>query len=139
MNRVRDIPLGTVAELCDAGCVVRVLIVDDHAGFRSAARRLLTTAGFDVVGEATCGAEAVSTTERLRPDAVLLDVQLPDGDGFEVSRRLARQTKPPAVVLTSARALADYGLNVLPPGVRGFLPKTELSGTALSGVLDGSS
>jgi DNA-binding NarL/FixJ family response regulator len=117
---------------------VRVLVVDDHAGFRSVARRLLATAGFDVVGEAASCVEAVSTSERLRPDAVLLDVQLPDADGFELSRRLAQQTDPPAVVLTSARALADYGVKVLPPGVRGFLAKAELSGTALTGVLDRS-
>jgi two-component system response regulator EvgA len=114
---------------------IRVLVVDDHPGFRSMARRLLAAAGFEVVGEAGTGWEAVATSARLRPDAVLLDVQLPVLDGFEVSRRLAEQVSPPAVVLTSARTLADYGVLVVPPGVQGFLPKAEVSGAALSHLL----
>jgi DNA-binding NarL/FixJ family response regulator len=63
-------------------------------------------------------------------------VQLPDLDGFEVSRRLARQASPPAVVLTSARSLADYGVQAVPSAVRGFLPKSEVSGAALSHLLE---
>ena len=76
-----------------------MLVVDDHAGFRSMARQLLAAAGFEVVGDAGTGSEAVAVSARLRPDAVLLDVQLPDLDGFEVSRRLAQQ-----VVLVGAMA-----------------------------------
>jgi len=73
----------------------RVLVVDDHAGFRSFAQRLLSAAGFVVVGEVGNGADAVAASERLRPDAVLLDVQLPDLDGFEVARgSLSSQTRP---------------------------------------------
>ena len=116
-----------------------MLVVDDHAGFRSMARRLLTAAGFEVVGDAGSGAEAVTASASLRPDAVLLDVQLPDLDGFEVSRRLAQQADPPAIVLTSARALADYGVAVVPPGVRGFLPKAEMSGASLTSLLEARS
>jgi DNA-binding NarL/FixJ family response regulator len=114
---------------------VRVLVVDDHAGFRSFARRLLTAVGLDVVGEAENGAEAMTASQELRPDVVLLDVQLPDVDGFTLSVRLARQVHAPGVVLTSARPLADYGIPQLPDGVLGFVPKAELSGPALIGLL----
>jgi DNA-binding response OmpR family regulator len=73
----------------------------------------------------------------LRPDAVLLDVQLPDLSGFEVSRRLSEQSDPPAVVLTSARPLSDYGARVMPAAVRGFLRKADLTGPALADLLVG--
>jgi CheY-like chemotaxis protein len=114
----------------------RVLVVDDHAGFRSFAQRLLSAAGFVVVGEVGNGADAVAASERLRPDAVLLDVQLPDLDGFEVARRLAQQPDAPDVVLTSARSLSDLGVERLDgAGVRGFVAKSDLSGPALTAAL----
>jgi DNA-binding NarL/FixJ family response regulator len=114
-----------------------LLIVDDHAGFRSLARRLLTSGGFDVVGEATDGQAAVTAARRLRPDLVLLDIQLPDIDGFEVTARLADGGAGPVVVLTSTRDRADYGERVAQSGARGFLPKAELSGAALQAFLGG--
>ncbi len=80
-----------------------VLIVDDHAGFRSAARRLLELEGYVVVGEAVDGLSAITEARRLRPDLVLLDIQLPDVDGFEVCEQLCRAGDGPAVVLTSSR------------------------------------
>jgi CheY-like chemotaxis protein len=119
------------------GASLRVLVVDDHVGFRTLARLLLTAGGFRVVGEAGTGAEALSCSALLRPDAVLLDVQLPDLSGFEVSRRLSEQSDPPAVVLTSARPLSDYGARVMPPAVRGFLHKADLTGPALADLLVG--
>src|SRR5689334_18851944 len=76
-----------------------VVIVDDHAGFRSSARALLEAEGFDVVGEAGDGLSALAVIERLRPQVVLLDVQLPDIDGFEIAERLARASEPAVVVL----------------------------------------
>jgi DNA-binding NarL/FixJ family response regulator len=114
-----------------------LLIVDDHAGFRSLARRLLTSGGFDVVGEATDGQAAVTAARRLRPDLVLLDIQLPDIDGFEVTARLADGGAGPVVVLTSTRDRADYGERVAQSGACGFLPKAELSGAALQAFLGG--
>jgi DNA-binding NarL/FixJ family response regulator len=120
-----------------AGASLRLIVVDDHVGFRTLARRLLTAAGFVVVGEAGTGAAGLSCSASLRPDAVLVDVQLPDLDGFEVSRRLGEQSDPPAVVLTSARPLSDYGARALPAAVRGFLPKAELTGAALIDLLTG--
>jgi DNA-binding NarL/FixJ family response regulator len=114
---------------------IRVLIVDDHASFRSLARRLLVDEGFDVVGEASDGRSAVQAAGELRPDLVLLDVQLPDVDGFGVAAALARQPHPPAVVLVSSRSRADYGHRVGRSGTRGFIAKAELSGAALRQLL----
>ncbi|MCO1653811.1 response regulator [Pseudonocardia humida] len=113
----------------------RVLIVDDHVSFRLMARRLLTTDGFDVVGEAGDGPGAVAAVRELRPDVVLLDVQLPGPDGFAVAGELAEQEAPPVVVLVSSRSSSDYGRRVAESPVRGFITKSELSGEALRRVL----
>jgi DNA-binding NarL/FixJ family response regulator len=114
-----------------------LLIVDDHSGFRSLARRLLEAGGFDVVGEAATGQAAVAAVRELRPDVVLLDIQLPDIDGFEVTARLADGGTGPVVVLTSTRDRADYGERVERCGARGFIPKVELSGAAVQAFLGG--
>lgn len=113
----------------------RVLIVDDHASFRSVARRILASDGFIVVGEATDGAEAIRASGELSPDLVVLDVQLPDIDGFVVAAALAAQADPPAVVLVSSRSRADYGSSIDGCGARGFIAKAELSGQAVRGLL----
>jgi DNA-binding NarL/FixJ family response regulator len=114
---------------------VRVLIVDDHAPFRSLARRLFTAEGFDVVGEAADGARALAAASELRPDVVLLDVQLPDLPGFRVAERLAGFVPAPVVVLISSRARTDYGRQVDASPAVGFLAKAELSGAALARLL----
>jgi two-component system nitrate/nitrite response regulator NarL len=114
-----------------------LLLVDDHSGFRSLAHRLLEAGGFDVVGEAATGQAAVASVRELRPDVVLLDIQLPDIDGFEVTARLADGEAAPVVVLTSTRDRADYGERVERCGARGFIPKAELSGAALRALLGG--
>jgi DNA-binding NarL/FixJ family response regulator len=72
-----------------------VLIVDDHAAFRASARALLQAEGFDVIGEATDGAEAVEAVAALRPQIVLLDIQLSDLDGLAVAEQLAAAPDPP--------------------------------------------
>ena len=113
-----------------------VLIVDDHPSFRATARALLEAEGYDVVGEADDGASAIAAAEALHPELVLLDVQLPDFDGFEVARRLATMNGgSPAVILTSSRDAADFGPLVEQSGARGFVPKAELSGPVLSALL----
>jgi len=113
-------------------CVMHtVLVVDDHEGFRSFARTFLAGQGFDVVGEAADARSAVAETRRLCPDVVLLDVQLPDGDGFEVAERLLAQENPPAVVLISTREAADYGYRIAASGARGFILKSQLTGAAV--------
>lgn len=115
--------------------VMSVLIVDDHAPFRASARRLLEAEGFDVIGEAADGHAAIAAAQQLQPDLVLLDVQLPDLDGFEVAARLADLGLPSAVVLTSSRNPAEYGPLASDASVRGFVPKAELSGAVLTSLL----
>lgn len=114
-----------------------LLIVDDHAAFRAFARKMLDAEGHEVVGDVADGESAVEAAERLHPDAVLLDIQLGDGiDGFEVARRLALLPNPPQVVLASSRSASDYGSTLADAPVRGFVAKEELSGAALSALLD---
>ena len=113
-----------------------VVIVDDHADFREAATSLLEAEGFRVVGHAAGGHAAICVVERLRPDVVLLDIQLPDLDGFAVSERLTGSTDPPAVVLVSSRDAETYGGRLGTAAVRGFLTKRELSGAALAALLE---
>ena len=114
---------------------VRVLIVDDHPSFRATARLLLESEGFDVVGESCDGAAGVRDAQALEPDLVLLDVQLPDIDGFEVAAQMTGGGDGPAVVLTSSRDEADFGPLVAAIGARGFVPKAELSAAILLALL----
>ena len=113
----------------------RVLIVDDHARFRAAVRAMLEADGFKVVGEAADGAGALVACARLEPAVVLLDVQLPDLDGFAVAERLSRRQRPPQVVLVSSRSAAGYRRRLAAAPVRGFLSKSELSGDSLATML----
>lgn len=112
-----------------------VLIVDDHQTFRETARLLLESEGFDVVGEAENGASAVVKAAELTPDMLLLDVQLPDIDGFEVARRVAERGDGPAVIIVSSHEHSDYGPLVSASGARGFVTKAELSGERLRALL----
>jgi DNA-binding NarL/FixJ family response regulator len=112
-----------------------VLIVDDHPSFRASARVLLESEGFNVVGEAVDGASAVTEAFRLRPQLVLLDVQLPDIDGFDVAARITAQPGSPAVILVSSRDSSDFGPLVSRSGARGFVPKAELSGERVQELL----
>ena len=86
---VRGSPEDNTHPGCHDGRMRRLLIVDYHAGFRRAAREALEDEGYAVVGEAGTGAEALASVDRLRPDVILLDVQLPDMTGFQVADRLA--------------------------------------------------
>jgi DNA-binding NarL/FixJ family response regulator len=113
----------------------RVEIVDDHAPFRSIAGQILTANGFVVVGEAADGAAALRVCHELHPDIVMLDVQLPDLDGFAVAAPLAAGVAPPAVVLVSSRSRADYGFRIVECRARGYLAKAELSGRELRRLL----
>jgi len=109
-----------------------LLIVDDHAGFREFARALLDAEGFDVVGEAADGESALVAARRLNPDVVLLDVALPDLDGFTVCDRLTRVGERPAIVMTSSRGIASFRWALERSGARGFIAKGDLSGPALA-------
>jgi DNA-binding NarL/FixJ family response regulator len=108
-----------------------VLIVDDHEGFRRSARALLEAGGFEIVGEVVDGASAIAAVTRLRPELVLLDVQLPDVNGFEVAARLAAAPHPPAVVLTSGRSASSYRRQLAESAASGFVAKEDLSAESL--------
>ena len=112
-----------------------VLIVDDHGGFRESARALLEAEGFAVLGCAPDGASALAAVQRLRPEVVLLDIQLPDLDGFAVARQLAAAPDPPRVVLISSRDAAAYGPRLAAAPACGFLAKRELSGASLAALV----
>jgi DNA-binding NarL/FixJ family response regulator len=108
-----------------------VLIVDDHEGFRRSVRALLEAGGFEVVGEVVDGGSAMAAAARLRPEFVLLDVQLPDVDGFEVAERLASEVDPPTIVLTSTRGASSYRRQLAGTAASGFVAKEELSAESL--------
>jgi DNA-binding NarL/FixJ family response regulator len=112
-----------------------VLIVDDHPAFRAAARALLELEGYEVVGEAQDGTSAIEAARTLHPDFILLDVQLPDFDGFEVAERLSGDAVCPQIVLTSSRDRSDYGPCLASTPARGFVPKAELSAAGIADIL----
>jgi DNA-binding NarL/FixJ family response regulator len=119
----------------DQSMAETVLIVDDHAPFRALARALLQLEGFEVVGEAADARSALDAVARLRPSVVVLDVQLPDLDGFEVARRLAQAGDSPAIVLVSSRDSSSYRRRLADSPARGFIPKGDLSGAAVAALV----
>ena len=113
----------------------RVLVVDDHAAFRHLVSRLLQEIGREVVGEAGSGEEALKESRRLKPDLVLLDIQLPDLDGLAVATTLRSEAEPPAVLLVSSRDARDYGSRLDGCGALGFMTKGDLSAESLKALL----
>lgn len=112
-----------------------VLLIDDDPTFRALARRVLTRGGLDVVGEAETAAAGAAAAEELRPDAMLVDVGLPDGDGTALAAELAALPWGPCVVLTSVDADATSDEAARRSGARGFVPKHELPGAGLDLLL----
>jgi two-component system, NarL family, nitrate/nitrite response regulator NarL len=119
----------------DDQVMTTILIVDDHAAFRVQARALLVAEGFSVIGEAVDGSSGLEAARTLKPDLVLLDIGLPDVEGFEVARKLAVTGPPPLVVLTSSREASEYGARLTSSRVLGFIPKDELSGAAIRALV----
>ena len=113
-----------------------VLIVDDHASFRRCARALLTAEGFEVVGEAADGTTALEAATALDPELILLDIQLPDIDGFEVARRLLAENPKRQIVLVSSRDRNAYGPLIEESGARGFVSKGDLSRESIERLIE---
>jgi DNA-binding NarL/FixJ family response regulator len=112
-----------------------VVLVDDHPSFRRSARRLLTSAGYDVLGEAATGAEAIAVVEALDPDVVLLDVLLPDCTGFDVVDQLVTESDRPLVVLISSRSESEFAGRLGASSAHAFITKSDLSAEALARVI----
>jgi len=110
---------------------VRVLIVDDDEAFREFAAQLLGGRGYDVVGRAGGVAEARAAVGRLRPDALLLDVNLPDGNGVALATELSRDGESPRVLLTSTDSSAVTRPLLERSGATGFVAKPDLTAADL--------
>jgi two-component system response regulator EvgA len=114
----------------------RVLVVDDHSSFRRCIRALLDAEGFEVVGEAGNGMTALALARDLEPDLVLLDIQLPDVDGFEVAARLLEHAPALPIVLVSSRDQDTYGARIEASGARGFVAKADISRATIERMLE---
>lgn len=114
-----------------------VLIVDDHPSFRKSARAVLEADGFEVVGEAADGRSALDAVSTLLPDVILLDVQLPDTDGFRLCELLCSYDgdRQPSIILVSSREAADYDGLIDRSPARGFISKADLSGESFRALL----
>jgi CheY-like chemotaxis protein len=114
-----------------------VLVVDDDAGFRDLATRILTGWGHTVVGAAASVAEALAQATELRPDTILVDIGLPDGDGFALTELLVAMPWEVRVVLISSDADRATLQAALRAGADSFLPKDELAGVAMRELIEG--
>lgn len=114
-----------------------ILVVDDDAAVRGLVVRILRSWGHTVIAEAGSVAEALSSAEALRPDTVLVDIGLPDGDGFALTRELRSRSWAPRVVIFSSDADRANVAAARRAGAIAFLPKDELSTPALRRLLAG--
>jgi DNA-binding NarL/FixJ family response regulator len=129
-------PTTEALAVCDDERVQRILIVDDHPSFRASARAVLEADGFDVVGEAEDGESALQAVRTLAPDVILLDVQLPDANGFDLCTLIcANPSRLPSIVLVSSRDAADYDGLIDTSPARGFISKADLTGDAVRALL----
>ena len=114
----------------------RVVVVDDQPGFRKMAIAMLEKDPiFEVVGEAEDGAIAVEIVEKLSPDVVLMDIQMPNMNGFEAARIIQCRDAPPKVILTSMNEDREYLRLASEVGAAAFVPKRELTAQRVLGAL----
>lgn len=117
---------------------MRCLIVDDSATFRDAACSTLAGSAVDVVATAGSAAEALEQVRRLRPDVVLVDIDLGPENGFDVAAAIHREVSPqPVVIMISTHDQDDFADLTAASSALGFLPKIELSGTAIEALISG--
>ena len=114
---------------------LRCLIVDDNEEFLDSASRLLSAQGLDVVGRASSGAEAVRLVQTLEPDVALVDVQLGDEDGLELTRRLTADARDTRIILISTHSENELTELIVDSPAVGFLPKAALSANAIAELL----
>lgn len=114
-----------------------VLVVDDDSSFSQLAIGLLRSFGHDVVGEAGSIAEAVERAAELRPDTVLIDIGLPDGDGFQLTARMRLMSWQPRILLISSDSSAATDSEARRAGAVGFIAKTDMTEAQFRRMLDG--
>jgi DNA-binding NarL/FixJ family response regulator len=114
----------------------RVLVVDDDLEFGTAASLLLVASGYDVVGQPGTAADGLSAALALRPDVVLLDISLPDGNGFDVAKQLTELESPAALIMISSRESSGFTAAACESGALGFVPKSKFSVSSIRALLD---
>jgi two-component system nitrate/nitrite response regulator NarL len=119
---------------------IRVVLADDHPLILEGIRALIeNAAGMEVVGEATNGGDAVETILNKRPDVAVVDVRMPDLDGIEVTKRIARDRPETRVIMLSAQVDPETAVQALRAGAIGFLPKEAFGTTLLDGIRSAAS
>jgi two-component system, NarL family, nitrate/nitrite response regulator NarL len=111
---------------------LRCLIVDDSEAFLASASRFLSAQGLEVVGRASDGSEGLRLAQELEPDVLLVDVQLGDEDGLELTRRLSATAHAPRVILISSHPQDDLAELIADSPAVGFLPKSALNAQAIA-------
>ena len=114
---------------------LRCLIVDDNEEFLDSASRLLSAQGLEVVGRASSGAEAARLVQTLEPDVALVDVQLGNEDGLELTRRLAAEARDTRIILISTHSENELTELIVDSPAVGFLPKAALGADAIAELL----
>ena len=104
--------------------MIRVLIADDHAMFREGVRAVLETEpDIEVVGETANGRETLARCQELKPDVILLDLDMPELDGLDVTRRLKEQGAAAKIIILTMFTSRDYAMRMLSAGAMAFVPK----------------
>ena len=132
-----SLPLGAESAAIIVWMANSVLVIDDDQVFRALARRILADCGLSVAGEAGSVAAGRAAAAELRPQAMLVDVMLPDGDGATLARELAALPWAPRVLLTSSSVDAVDGEGIVHDGVVAFVPKADLPNAELDRLLGG--
>jgi DNA-binding NarL/FixJ family response regulator len=115
--------------------VIRLVVADDQELIRSGLRTVVEAdGGFDVVGEAADGAQAVREVERLRPDVALVDIRMPEMDGIEAPRRIAQRAPSTRVLILTTYDLDEYVYAALTAGASGFLLKSVPTPQLVQGI-----
>jgi DNA-binding NarL/FixJ family response regulator len=114
--------------------MVRILIADDHDIFRRGLKDLLTAPGWEVVGEAKTGREAVALAEQLQPDIVIIDIGMPDLNGLEASRKINKAFPKIGILILTLHFSDQLLTNVIEAGARAYIMKSDADRDLISAV-----
>jgi DNA-binding NarL/FixJ family response regulator len=114
---------------------LRIVIVDDHAVVRRGIRALLESQpGWEIVGEATTGREAVDLAKRLQPDIVIMDLSLPELNGLDATRQIVKDSPRTEVIVLTMHQSEELARNVLQAGARGYVLKSDADQNLIAAV-----